>query len=85
MTNEIHRISYIGDTIQVRRYVRRMPPMRQFQYECLIWPKMGTGYTEMKTTFDSRGLEEYGWNRSAPLTLSTLKYHLTMSPGLICL
>ncbi|KAJ7137941.1 hypothetical protein C8R44DRAFT_339542 [Mycena epipterygia] len=62
MSNEIHRISYADEAIQVRRYVRRMPPMRPFSYECLIWPKLGGGYTEQSTVFTSHGLENYGWN-----------------------
>lgn len=41
MTNEIHRISYTGDSIQVRRYVRRLLPARAMKYECFIWPKLG--------------------------------------------
>ena len=41
MTNEIHRIVYTGETIQVRRYVRRMSLTRCFAYQCLIWPKLG--------------------------------------------
>jgi hypothetical protein len=65
MSNEIHRISYIGDSIQVRRYVRKMPPLSKYKYECLIWPKLGVGYTEMQTAFDFRGLGDYGWNRYA--------------------
>ncbi|TFK36407.1 hypothetical protein BDQ12DRAFT_736999 [Crucibulum laeve] len=63
MTNEIHRILYTGDAIQVRRYVRRVSPTRSFDYQCLIWPKLGGGYTELSTTFSSHGLENYGWNR----------------------
>ncbi|KAF8899598.1 hypothetical protein CPB84DRAFT_1681083 [Gymnopilus junonius] len=63
MTNEIHRISYTGEAIQVRRYVRRMNPTRPFNYQCLIWPKLGGGYTELTTEFQSHGLENYGWNR----------------------
>lgn len=63
MSNEIHRISYRGDTVHVRRYVRRMPRSQAFDYECLIWPKLGVGYTELSTTFDSQGVENYGWNR----------------------
>ncbi|KAF7314328.1 DEP domain-containing protein [Mycena kentingensis (nom. inval.)] len=62
MTNEVHMISYADEMIQVRRYVRRMPQTRPFSYECLIWPKLGGGYTEQKTTFASHGLENYGWN-----------------------
>lgn len=41
MSNEIHRISYTGEAIQVRRYVRRMPATGEWKYECLIWPKLG--------------------------------------------
>ncbi|KAG7448312.1 uncharacterized protein BT62DRAFT_1059883 [Guyanagaster necrorhizus] len=63
MSNEIHRISYTGEAIQVRRYVRRMPSSQPFHYECLIWPKLGVGYTQQSTTFTSHGLENYGWNR----------------------
>lgn len=63
MSNEIHRIAYSGDSIQVRRYVRRIPRTRPFDYQCLIWPKLGVGYTELRTSFVSHGLENYGWNR----------------------
>ena len=63
MSNEIHHIMYTGDLIQVRRYVRRMPRMQPFEYQCLIWPKLGEGYTELKTTFRPHGMESYGWNR----------------------
>ncbi|KAH9950328.1 hypothetical protein B0H21DRAFT_567129 [Amylocystis lapponica] len=63
MSNEIHRIAYSGDSIQVRRYVRRMPKTQPFEYQCLIWPKLGVGYTELRTSFVSHGLENYGWNR----------------------
>ena len=41
ITKEIHRISFTGEAIQVRRYVRRMIPTREFEYQCLIWPKLG--------------------------------------------
>lgn len=63
MSNEIHRISYNGEAIQVRRYVRRMPISNPFRYECLVWPKDGVGYTELQTSFITNGLENYGWNR----------------------
>jgi DEP domain-containing protein 5 len=62
-SHEIHRISYTGETIQVRRYVRRMPPGEPFKYECLIWPKLGGGYTAHKTSFQSHGWENFNWNR----------------------
>jgi hypothetical protein len=41
ITKEIHRISFTGEAIQMRRYVRRMIPTREFEYQCLIWPKLG--------------------------------------------
>ena len=41
ITNEIHRISYTGEAIQVKRYVRRMTPTPVVDYKCLIWPKLG--------------------------------------------
>ncbi|KAG6868803.1 hypothetical protein C0993_010099 [Termitomyces sp. T159_Od127] len=63
MTNEIHHISYTGEAIQVRRYVRRRPTSKPFEYQCLMWPKLGGGYTELSTAFESHGLENYGWNR----------------------
>lgn len=63
MSNEIHRLSYTGEAIQVRRYVRHMPSVPAFRYQCLIWPKLGVGYTEMTTSFTSHGLENYHWNR----------------------
>lgn len=63
MSNEIHHISYTGEAIQVKRYVRRMPSMHPFKYQCLIWPKLGVGYTELATEFTTHGLENYGWNR----------------------
>ncbi|KAI9466089.1 hypothetical protein BJY52DRAFT_321839 [Lactarius psammicola] len=63
MSNEIHRIAYTGEAIQVRRYVRRMPPTHPLHYKCLVWPKLGAGYTELSLSFAYRGLENYGWNR----------------------
>jgi hypothetical protein len=63
MSNEIHRIAYTGEAIQVRRYVRRMSPTPPLQYKCLIWPKLGVGYTELSLSFAYHGLENYGWNR----------------------
>ncbi|KAI0323996.1 hypothetical protein GY45DRAFT_485434 [Cubamyces sp. BRFM 1775] len=63
MSNEIHHIMYSGDSIKVQRYVRRMPPTKPFDYQFLIWPKLGEGYTELKTSFSSHGMENYGWNR----------------------
>nr|GAT60204.1 predicted protein [Mycena chlorophos] len=62
MSNEIHRISYVDETIQVRRYVRRMPQTLSYEYKCLIWPKLGGGYTQQQSTFTAHGMENYGWN-----------------------
>jgi hypothetical protein len=42
MANEIHKISYTGDAVQVRRYVRRLLPARTMKYECFVWPKYGS-------------------------------------------
>lgn len=63
MSNEIHRLAYTGEAIQVRRYVRRMPPTPPLRYKCLIWTKLGAGYTELSLSFAYHGLENYGWNR----------------------
>jgi len=76
MSNEIHRISYTGEAIQVRRYVRRMPVTRPFHYECLIWPKLGVGYTEQSIVFTTHGLENYGWNRSVENTFSVFDFFM---------
>jgi len=48
MTNEIHRISFTGEAIQVRRYVRRIPPLPPVKYECLMWPKLGGEFFGLK-------------------------------------
>jgi hypothetical protein len=53
MTNEIHRISYTGDSIQVRRYVRRLLPARSMGYNCFIWPKLGGELFEF-SSFDPK-------------------------------
>jgi hypothetical protein len=44
MANEIHKISYTGDAIQVRRFVRKLLPVRMMKYECFVWPKYGGGF-----------------------------------------
>lgn len=69
MSNEIHRISYNGEAVQVKRYVRRMPPTRPMPYKCLVWPKLGVGYTELVTAFGANGLENYNWNRYVSCTI----------------
>lgn len=73
-SNEIHRISYNGEAIQVRRYVRRMPTSRPIEYKCLVWPKDGVGYTELSTSFGMNGLESYGWN-GLDLLVAGYNYH----------
>ncbi|KAH7107515.1 hypothetical protein BKA62DRAFT_136205 [Auriculariales sp. MPI-PUGE-AT-0066] len=62
MSNEIHRISSNGDVVEVKRYLRRMPTA-QFDYQCLVWTKMGDGYSSVKTSFAFPNLETYGWNK----------------------
>ncbi|KAF5323868.1 hypothetical protein D9611_008253 [Ephemerocybe angulata] len=59
MTNEIHKISFNGEMIQVKRYVRRLGHNPPFKYQCLIWPKLGVGYTELSSKFESHGFENY--------------------------
>jgi hypothetical protein len=63
MSNEIHRISYTGEAIQVKRFVRRMPVSQPIEYRCFIWPKSGNGCCELQTSFCLPGLTNYGWNR----------------------
>jgi DEP domain-containing protein 5 len=63
MNNEIHRISYTGEAIQVKRFVRRIPVLHPIEYRCLIWPKSGSGCSELQTSFSLPGLTNYGWNR----------------------
>lgn len=66
MTNEIHRLSYNGEVIKVELYVRRVgSPTKRFDYDydCLVWPKRGDGYTEVSTSFKFPGVEKLGWNR----------------------
>jgi hypothetical protein len=61
------RCSSAGEVL-VRRWIRRSShPTDPFKYECLVWPKLGTGYTEVSTSFSFPVLEEYGWNRTDTL------------------
>ncbi|KAJ7154183.1 hypothetical protein C8R46DRAFT_1297935 [Mycena filopes] len=69
MSNEIHRISYADEAIQTR----------PFAYECLIWPKLGGGYTEQSTTFTSHGLENYGWNSSLDMLVAGYEHQFNES------
>ncbi|KAJ2916940.1 hypothetical protein MD484_g3439, partial [Candolleomyces efflorescens] len=75
MTNEIHRISFNGEMIQVKRYVRRLGKNVPFKYQCLIWPKLGVGYTELSTKFESHGFENYQWNR-LDMLVAGYEHHL---------
>jgi len=65
MSDQIHKIQYdpTGPSIRVERFVRRMPASVPIPYKCLIWPKLGGGYTECHTLFRSQDMELYGWNR----------------------
>jgi hypothetical protein len=65
MSDQIHKIQYdpTGPSIRVERFVRRMPSSVPIPYKCLIWPKLGGGYTECHTLFKSQDMELYGWNR----------------------
>ncbi|TFK30294.1 hypothetical protein FA15DRAFT_726373 [Coprinopsis marcescibilis] len=60
ITNEIHEISFNGEVIKVRRFSRKAPKHPIFKYQCLIWPKLGVGYTELSTSFEVRTFEN--WN-----------------------
>ncbi|KZT34721.1 hypothetical protein SISSUDRAFT_1072030 [Sistotremastrum suecicum HHB10207 ss-3] len=63
MSNEIHRLAYTGQGIQVKRYFRRSP-VSAFEYKCLVWPKLGDGYKVSEIIFPGGGMEDYGWNRN---------------------
>lgn len=65
MTNEIHIISYARTEglVKIKRFVRRLGRNAPYKYQCLIWPKLGVGYTELSTTFESHGREQFPWNR----------------------
>lgn len=66
MSDQIHRIRYdpTGPSIRVERFVRKVPSSHmKIPYRCLIWPKLGGGYTECDTEFKAPDMELYGWNR----------------------
>lgn len=65
LSDQIHKIQYdpTAPSIRVERFVRRMPASVPIPYKCLIWPKLGGGYTECHTLFKSHDMELYGWNR----------------------
>lgn len=75
MSDQIHKLRYdpTGPSIRVERYVRKAPSLPgPIPYQCLIWPKLGGGYTECMTEFSPPELELYGWNRSVEQQLSPL-------------
>jgi hypothetical protein len=72
-SDQIHKISYdsVEQSIKVTRWLRqssystedsKTPP---FQYECLVWPNLGDGYTEAFTSFGTPDQSTYAWNRFA--------------------
>ncbi|KAF8582674.1 hypothetical protein K439DRAFT_1413077 [Ramaria rubella] len=79
MPNEIHRLSYNGEVIKVELHVRRVGSMtRPFDYECLVWPKLGDGYTEVSTSFRPPGVEKLGWN-SMDMVVAGYEQHFSPS------
>ncbi|KIJ44370.1 hypothetical protein M422DRAFT_168412, partial [Sphaerobolus stellatus SS14] len=63
MTSELHRLSYNGEVIKVEIYLRKgILNTRPFNYECLVWPKLGDGYTQVITSFRVPGVEKLSWN-----------------------
>ncbi|CUA70189.1 Vacuolar membrane-associated protein iml1 [Neurospora crassa OR74A] [Rhizoctonia solani] len=83
MSDQIQQLSYdsITGAVLVRRWIRRSShPTDPFQYQCLVWPKLGTGYTEVSTSFTFPVLEEYGWNRTDTLVAGYLVIPSEESP-----
>ena len=66
MSNQIHRISFdsLDQVIRLKRYVKKTTHSTDpFKYECLVWPRLGDGYTQVSTSFSYPNLEVFGWNR----------------------
>ncbi len=67
MGDHVHRITYEAeeDLIRVRRIIRKTtePTIKSVEYDCLVWPKLGEGYTEARSIFSAPELDTYGWNR----------------------
>jgi hypothetical protein len=81
--SQLHRLVYepIENVIRVSRFVRRdrKRSVKFMDYSCLVWPKLGQGYTKASTRFNLPDFDAYGWNRLAqsisnshPLALMTL-------------
>ncbi|KAF8307167.1 hypothetical protein DL93DRAFT_2088214 [Clavulina sp. PMI_390] len=64
---QLHRLLYepVENVIRVSRYVRRTAKqsVKNVDYACLVWPKLGSGYTEAATSFSLPDFDAYGWNR----------------------
>ncbi|KAF8504057.1 hypothetical protein BU17DRAFT_78315 [Hysterangium stoloniferum] len=79
MTNEIHELSYDGEIIKVKLYARRIATTaKSYDYQCLAWPKLGDGYTEVSTTFKFPGSEKLGWN-SMDMVVAGYEQHFSPS------
>lgn len=65
--SQLHRLLYepIENVIRVSRFVRRNTKrsVKTIDYACLVWPKLGQGYTEASTNFSLPDFDAYGWNR----------------------
>lgn len=65
--SQLHRLLYepIENVIRVSRFVRRNTKrsVKTIEYACLVWPKLGQGYTESSTSFSLPDFDAYGWNR----------------------
>jgi len=65
--SQIHRLLYepVENVIRVSRFVRRdtKRSVKCIDYACLVWPKLGQGYTESSTRFNLPDFDAYGWNR----------------------
>ncbi|EJU01540.1 hypothetical protein DACRYDRAFT_80132 [Dacryopinax primogenitus] len=64
MGNQLHRISYDKEVqeIKVTAYIRGRQREEVLSYECLIWPKHGSGYMKAEAHFNYPA-EHIGWNR----------------------
>lgn len=67
--SQLHRLLYepVENVIRVSRFVRRdtKRSVKSMDYACLVWPKLGQGYTEASTRFNLPDFDAYGWNRLA--------------------
>lgn len=69
--SQLHRLLYepIENVIRVSRFVRRdaKRSVKFMDYSCLVWPKLGQGYTKASTRFNLPDFDAYGWNRLVQL------------------